>query len=91
MLQHNQLVLRYSPPAGLPDTDISKIADPQLLDFLCHGRAVFPYPCNDNNTLMVECLASLRTVVSPYPFKQEYMVAFGYYIQSYLALHTVQV
>jgi hypothetical protein len=75
MLQHNQLVLRYSPPAGLPDTDISKIADPQLLDSLCHGRAVFPYPCNDNNTLMVECLASLRTVVSPYPFEQEYMVA----------------
>ena len=75
MLQHNQLVLRYSPPAGLPDTDISKIADPQLLDSLCHGRAVFPYPCNDNNTVMVECLTSLRTVVSPYPFKQEYMVA----------------
>ena len=74
-LQHNQLVLRYSPPADLPETVISKISDPQLLTYLCHGRAVFPYPRNDNDTLMVECLMPLRTVVSPYPFKQEYMIA----------------
>ena len=74
-LQHNHLVLQYSPPADLPETIISKISDPQLLAYLCHGRAVFPYPCNDNDTLMVECLMPLRTVVSPYPFKQEYMIA----------------
>ena len=74
-LQHNHLVLQFSPPADLPETIISKISDPQLLAYLCHGRAVFPYPCNDNDTLMVECLMPLRTVVSPYPFKQEYMIA----------------
>ena len=56
--------------------DISKISDPLLLDYLCHGRAVFPYLCNDNDNgaLMLECLTPLRQVVSPYPFKQEYVV-----------------
>jgi ribonuclease HI len=74
-LQYNQLVLRYSPPADLPETVVSKISDQQLLAYLCHGRAVLPYPCNNNDTLMVECLMPLRTIVSPYPFKQEYMIA----------------
>mmetsp|Transcript_55124 Transcript_55124/g.115349 ORF Transcript_55124/g.115349 Transcript_55124/m.115349 type:complete len:484 (-) Transcript_55124:655-2106(-) len=74
-LQHNQLVLSCSPPDCLPEVDISNISDALLLDYLCHGRAVFPYSCNDNNTVMVECLTSLRKVVSPYPFKQEYIVA----------------
>ncbi len=55
--------------------DISRISDPLLLDYLCHGRAVFPYSCNDNDTFLVECLTSLRKVVSPYPFKQEYLIA----------------
>ena len=74
-LQHGKLVLRYSPPADLPETTISKISDQQLLAYLCHGRAVFPYPCSDSDTLMVECLMPLRAVMSPYPFKQEYMIA----------------
>ena len=74
-LQHNQLVLRYSPPDCLPEVDISRISDPLLLDYLCQVRAVFPYSCNDDDTFLVECLMSLRKVVSPYPFKQEYLIA----------------
>ena len=74
-LQHNQLALHYSPPDYLPDEDISHISDPLLLDHLCHGRAIFPYSSNDTDTIMVECLTSLRRVVSPYPFKQEYLIA----------------
>ena len=75
-LQHDQLLLSSSPPDCLPEVDISKISDPLLLDYLCHGRAVFPYLCNDNDNgaLMLECLTPLRQVVSPYPFKQEYVV-----------------
>lgn len=74
-LQHNQLVLHYSPPDCLPEMDLSNVSDPLLLDYLCDGRTVFPCPCNDNDTFMVECLTSLRKVVSPYPFKQEYLIA----------------
>ena len=74
-LQHNQLVLRYSPPDCLPEVDISRISDPLLLDYLCQGRAVFPYSCNDDDTFLVECLMSLRRIVSPYPFQQEYLIA----------------
>jgi hypothetical protein len=63
-LQHNQLVLRYSPPDCLPEVDISRISDPLLLDYLCQGRAVFPYSCNTDDTFLVECLTPLRKVVS---------------------------
>ena len=45
------------------------------MEHLCQGRAVFPYPRNDDDTLLVECLMPLRTVVTPYPFKQEYIIA----------------
>jgi hypothetical protein len=69
------LALHYSPSDCLPEMDISNISDPLLLDYLCHGRAVFPYSCNNNNTFMVECLTSLRRVVSPYPFQLEYLIA----------------
>ena len=74
-LQHNQLVLCSSSADCLPEADISRISDPRLLDYLCHCRAVFPYSCNDNDTFLVECLTSLRKVVSPYPFQQEYLIA----------------
>ena len=55
--------------------DISRISDPLLLDYLCRSRAIFPYFCNDNDTFLVECLTSLRKVVFPYPYKQEYLIA----------------
>ena len=74
-LQHNQLVLRCSPSDYLPEVDISNISDPLRLDYLCHGQAFFHYSCNDNDAFIVECLlvTPLREVVSPHPFKQEYL------------------
>ena len=74
-LQHNQLVLCSPPPDCLPEVDILRISDPLLLDYLCRSRAIFPYFCNDNDTFLVECLTSLRKVVFPYPYKQEYLIA----------------
>ena len=54
--------------------DKSSISDQLLLDYLCQGRAVFPYPRNDDETLMIECLMPLQTVVTPYLLEQEYAV-----------------
>jgi hypothetical protein len=42
--QHDQLVLRYSPPDCHPEADISNLPDPLLLDYLCHGRLSSPTP-----------------------------------------------
>jgi ribonuclease HI len=72
---HDQLVLCSTPLDRLPDVDISSLSDPVLLDFLCGVRAVFPFSRNGTDTLLIECLMSLRRVVSPYPFKQEYLLA----------------
>jgi hypothetical protein len=69
-LLYDQLLLHYSPQDCLPEVDISNLSDSMLLGHLSRGRAVFPYPRNDNDTLMVECLLPLRKVVSPYPFSR---------------------
>jgi len=74
-VQCNQMILCHMPSTCLPDVDISALPDAILLHHLCSERAIFPLSCSDSDTIMVECLVPLRRVVSPYPFKQEYMVA----------------
>jgi hypothetical protein len=49
-LQHDQLLLSYSPPYCLSELDISKISDPLLLDYLCHGRAGLSSPTSAMTT-----------------------------------------
>ena len=56
-------------------TEISKISDPLLADYLCQGRAIFPYSRSEDDTLLVECLVPLRKIVAPYPLSLDYIVA----------------
>ncbi len=58
--QHDQLVLRSSLPECVLETDISKISDPLLADYLCQGRAIIPYSRNEDDAFLVECLTQLR-------------------------------
>ena len=61
-------------PDCVLETDISKISDPLLADYLCQGRAIFPYTCNEDDGFLVECLAPLRRIVTPYPLPLDYIV-----------------
>ena len=73
--QYDQLVLCPSLPECVSETDISKISDPLLADYLCQGRAIFPYSCNEDDAFLVECLTPLRKIVAPYPLSLDYIVA----------------
>ena len=74
-LEYDQLVLRSSLPACVSETDISKISDPLLADYLCQGRAIFPYSRSEDDAFLVECLTPLRKIVIPYPLSLDYIVA----------------
>ena len=73
--QNDQLVLRSFLPDRVSEMDISRISDSLLADYLCQGRAIFPYSCSEDDTFLVECLAPLRKLVTPYPLSLDYIVA----------------
>ena len=62
-------------PECVLETDISKISDPLLADYLCRGRAIFPYSRSEDDAFLVECLTPLRKIVIPYPLSLDYIVA----------------
>jgi hypothetical protein len=59
------------------DGHLQDLSDPLLADYLCQGRAIFPYSCNEDEAFLVECLTPLRKIgaVVPYPLSLDYIVA----------------
>ena len=62
VLELNQDLTTSKHLAG--DADLCRITDIDLCKAMCCTRAVFSYAVNDSQTLTVECLLSLRSVLS---------------------------
>ncbi len=73
-IDHDQQVLR-SNLTDIPDIAIADIPDSQLVAHLCRTRAILPLPHTATGSHIIECLLPLRQVVSPYPFRDEYIIA----------------
>jgi hypothetical protein len=71
--QHDHLVLQSLLPKGLPEKNISGTPDRLLADHFCQTRLVFPFPRNDDDTTLVQCLLPPRKV-STHRFQLEYII-----------------
>ena len=58
----------------IPDVAISDLSDWQLATYLCQRRAILSLQCTADSAVSIECLVSLRAVMTPYMMLQEYVI-----------------
>ena len=71
---HNQRVLKIK-LLDITNMPIAKIPDDQLTEHTCRKRSIFHLPYTATGSRTVKCLLPLRQVTSPYPFREEYIIA----------------
>ena len=69
-----QLALKELPLDDIPDVAISDLSDWQLATYLCQRRAILSLQCTADSAVSIECLVSLRAVMTPYMMLQEYVI-----------------
>jgi hypothetical protein len=54
--------------------DVSALSDRQLATYVCQRRAILSLQCTDDSAVSIECLVSLRTVMTLYTMLQEFVI-----------------
>ena len=62
------------PLDDISDVAISDLSDWQLATYLCQRRVILSLQCTVDSAVSIECLVSLRAVMTPYMMLQEYVI-----------------